>query len=696
MPAASAGEAPGLPTWALPAAAGAAAEVRAGLEEMLALLDTLQVDAATRAAAVAHRLGCWPEALQAQPGAERLREGLAEAGRIWRLHADRPATGNAEGLRRLLLAIVRDLRVVFILLAEQLVELRHSHRLPEADQRELARRSADILAPLANRLGIWQLKWELEDLAFRCLNPDTYRRIARLVDERRSDRERYIQSAKQRLSQALLEHHIAAEVSGRPKHIFSIWKKMSRKGHEFEDLYDVRAVRVLVADVGACYAALGVVHSLWTPIPQEFDDYIARPKGNNYQSLHTAVIGPEGKTLEVQIRSHDMHAHAELGVAAHWKYKEGGGQGDSAFERKVAWLRSLLENRESGEDDVGLYEGFRTDTADDRIYVLTPRGEVVDLAAGATVLDFAYHVHTEVGHRCRGAKVNGRIVPLGFQPQSGDRIEIMTAKEAAPRRDWLNAQAGFLNTGRARDKVRAWFRRLDHDVNLREGAAVLDRELKRLNLHDRPLEPVLPRWHLRRLDELHVAIALGEISPAQVARALHEADAAARAAEQAPALPAPAARRRAPSGEAVTIEGVGNLLLTFGRCCQPLPGDAIIGYVTLGRGVSVHRHDCRSFARSAARHPDRVMPVSWGSRSSGQFEVDLLIRAYDRSGLLKDVTAVFAGMSINVLSLSTVVDDDRGEADMRCVARVRDVEQLGALLARLGSVPNVREARRVA
>jgi GTP pyrophosphokinase len=686
----------GIPSWAVSAVQAAEGTRHADLVEVLSVLDTLQVDAPTRAAAVAHMLDCWPAAIEAQPAAERLREGLAEADRIWRLHADRPAAGNAEGLRRLLLAIVRDLRVVFVLLAEQLVQLRRATRLSNDHQRELARRAADILAPLANRLGIWQLKWELEDLAFRCLNPDTYRRIARLVDERRSDRERYIVVATQRLSRALRDHHIQADVTGRPKHIFSIWKKMSRKGHQFKDLYDVRAVRVLVQDVAACYAALGVVHSMWTPIPQEFDDYIARPKGNNYQSLHTAVVGPEGKTLEVQIRSHDMHAHAELGVAAHWKYKEGGGQGDAAFERKVAWMRSLLENRETGEDDSAIYEGFRTDTADDRIYVLTPRGEVVDLPAGATVLDFAYSVHTEVGHRCRGAKVNGRIVPLNFQPQSGDRIEIMTAKESAPRRDWLNVQAGFLHTGRARDKVRAWFRRLDHDINLREGAAVLERELKRMNLHDRPLEPLLSRWNLRKLDELHVAIALGEISPAQVARALHEAEAATRAAEAAPPLAAPAARARAPSGDAVTVEGIGNLLLTYARCCQPLPGDAIIGYVTLGRGVSVHRHDCRSFARSAAQHPDRVMPVSWGSRSTGQFEVDLMVRAYDRAGLLKDVTGVFAAMSVNVLSLTTVMHDEVGEAEMRCVARVRDVEQLGTLLVRLGNVPSVREARRVA
>jgi GTP pyrophosphokinase len=680
-----------LPSWATGAFMRAADPQRRTCVDVLVLLDALAVDGPTRAAAVAHLLDDWVSAMASQPGVERLRDGLAEAQRIWSLHADPSAAGNAEGLRRLLLAIVRDLRVVFILLAEQLVELRRADALDEPARRELARRSADIHAPLANRLGIWQLKWELEDLAFRYLNPETYRRIARLLDERRSDRERYIKQSKKVLAHALSEAGIDADVSGRPKHIFSIWKKMSRKDAGFSELYDVRAIRVLVDNVADCYAALGVAHTLWAPVPQEFDDYIARPKGNNYQSLHTAVVGLDGKTLEVQIRTHEMHAHAELGVAAHWKYKEGG-QGDAAFDRKITWMRSLLENREGGEDDPGLYEGFRTDTLEDRIYVLTPRGEVIDLPTGATALDFAYHVHTEVGHRCRGAKVNGRIVPLTHPVQSGDRIEVLTAKEAAPKRDWLNPQAGYLASGRARDKVRAWFRRLDLSLNLREGAALLDRELKRMGLHERPLEPVLQRWNLKTVDDLHVAVAFGEVSPAQVGRALHDADAPKVIEPPAPVR----ARQTGVREDAVTVEGIGNLLLAYARCCQPLPGDAIIGYVTLGRGVSVHRQDCRSFERMASRHPERVMPVGWGSKSAGQFEVVLRVRAYDRSGLLKDVTGVFATATVNVLSLNTRLDDEHGEAEITCTVRVRDVEQLAALLSRLGSLPSVQEARRVA
>ncbi len=680
-----------VPDWARPLVENASAPTRSALAETLVVLDELSADAPTRAAAIAQSLGCWPQAEQAEPEAARLHEGLVEADRIWALHA---AGSGGEGLRRLLLAIVRDIRVVFVLLATQVVRMRHAAALDDKQRRELARLTADIHAPLANRLGIWQLKWELEDLAFRYLDPATYRRIAGLLDERRSDRERFIIQSKRQLLDALAAAGIRAEVSGRPKHIFSIWKKMSRKNAGFGDLYDVRALRVLVDDLPACSAALGVVHSLWTPIPQEFDDYIARPKGNHYQSLHTAVVGPDGKTLEVQVRSHEMHAHAELGVAAHWKYKEGGG-GDAAFERKINWLRQLLENREGGEDDSGLYEGFRTDTAEDRVYVLTPRGEVVDLPAGATVLDFAYHVHTEVGHRCRGAKVNGRIVPLTHSPQSGDRIEIMTGKESVPRRDWLNPQAGYLVSGRARDKVRAWFRRLDHEQNLREGSALLDRELKRLGAHGRPLEPVLPRWHLKRVDELHVAVALGEVSPAQVARALDEVE-AQRGAEPAPTPIPVRTPARSTRADAVIIDGIGNLMQVYARCCRPLPGDAIVGYVTQGRGISVHRQDCRSFAGSAARHPERVMTVEWGARAGGQFEAGLLIRAYDRSALLKDVTAVFATLSVPLLSLNSRVLPDHGEAEIRCSARVRDVEQLATLLARLGGLPAVLEARRIA
>ncbi len=471
-------------------------------------------------------------------------EGQQAAERVWSLYAARGNTGGTEGLRRLLLAIIRDLRVVFILLARQLVRMREASELPEEERRALAQLTADIHAPLANRLGIWQLKWELEDLAFRYLQPDVYKRIAHLLDERRGDREGWIAEAKSALENALRKAGVKADIAGRPKHIYSIWRKMQKKGVEFSDLYDVRALRILVDDVANCYAALGVVHSLWSYIAGEFDDYIASPKGNQYQSLHTAVIGPHGKTLEVQIRTHEMHRHAELGFAAHWRYKEGGGA-DASFERKIAWMRQLLESKDAREDDAALLAGFRTEVIEDRVYLLTPKGQVIDLPRGATVLDFAYSIHTDVGHRCRGAKVNGRIVPLTFQPVSGDRIEILTGKTIEPRRDWLSPHHGYLATHRAREKVRTWFKRIDHAQNLAAGRALLDRELKRLALHHANIDTLPARFQLRTQEDLLEALALGDISPGQVARALHEtlAPPRARAADRAGAAARAASRQ---------------------------------------------------------------------------------------------------------------------------------------------------------
>ena len=415
-----------------------ARDVEPELLETLDILESLRADSETLAACIVHTLPSTEIDVSKIPHMRDLLDGQQAAEKVWSLYASRGAHGSAEGLRRLLLAIIRDLRVVFILLARQLATLRLAGKLPPERQRDLAQLTADIHAPLANRLGIWQLKWELEDLAFRYLHPDIYRRVATLLDERRDQRETFISEAAEHLRSALAASDIAADVAGRPKHIYSIWKKMQRKGDDFASLYDIRALRVLVSDVPSCYAALGIVHTLWPPVPSEFDDYIARPKGNHYQSLHTAVVGPEGKTLEVQIRSHDMHAHAEQGVAAHWRYKEGGG-GDQDFERKIAWMRQLLESKDDNDDETALLAGFKTAILEDRVYLLTPQGQVIDLPRGATVLDFAYTVHTDVGHRTRGAKVNGRIVPLNFQPASGDRVEILTGKVKEPRRDWLSA-----------------------------------------------------------------------------------------------------------------------------------------------------------------------------------------------------------------------------------------------------------------
>ena len=675
----------------LPACPAEALAVR-----VLAALQPLRADPEVLAAAALH---LWPELRAALPAAASapsprlapLLDGLAASEQVSALHHQRQGKGSAEGLRRLLLALVRDLRAVLVLLAVQLVRLRDAAALPPDERRALAELTADIHAPLANRLGIWQLKWELEDLAFRWLQPDTYQRIARLLDEKRGDRERFIEDAMSRLREALSDAGIRADVAGRPKHIYSIWKKMQRKGVPFSELYDIRAVRVLVDDIPACYSVLGLVHQLFPSIPSEFDDYIAHPKGNDYRSLHTAVIGPGGQTLEVQIRTHQMHEHAELGVAAHWRYKEGGGA-DASFERKVAWMRQLLEARDEGED--ALMAGFSTELVEDRVYVLTPRGEVVDLPRDGTVLDFAYAVHTEVGHRCRGAKVNGRIVPLDHRPATGDRIEILTAKTGEPRRDWLLASNGFLATGRARDKVRAWFHRIDRTRNLQAGRELLEKELRKVALLQADLAPVLAKFRFETVDDLHLALALGDLGPSQVSRTLHDH------AQSLKAPPEPAtlvSRRPSPpaSRAPFTVEGVGNLLSQIARCCQPVPGDPIVGYLTRGRGVSIHRASCPSALRLLARDPDRRLPVEWGRQHASSYEVDLTLRAFDRKWLLKDLTNVIAQMGVNILGVQSRVDESQGIAELRLAVRVADFGQLSDLLGRLSAVPGVQEARRI-
>lgn len=619
-----------------------------------------------------------------------LLNGLLEARRVWDLWQQKNAHTSAEGLRRLLLVLVRDLRVVFILLARQLERLRAlAHADPQV-QESAAQLTADIHAPLANRLGIWQLKWELEDWTFRFLQPDTYRRVAKLLGSRRKDREAYISEVIRQLDVALVGGGIAAEIAGRPKHIFSIWKKMQRKKLDFDQLYDVRAVRIMVSDIPTCYAALGVVHGLWSYIPGEFDDYIANPKGNDYRSLHTAIIGPGGTSVEVQIRTPEMHHHAEMGVAAHWRYKEGGG-GDASFERKVAWMRKLLEHRED-RDDSALLAGFSTEVLEDRVYVLTPKGQVIDMPRGATVLDFAYQIHTDVGHRCRGAKINGRIVQLTHSPVTGDRIEILTHKLPNPKRDWLNQQQGYLRTSRARNKVRNWFNRLDFDQNVRVGKEIVDRELSRLALAAGGIEALLPRLGAHSVEDMYAQVALGDLSPGQIARVAHES--------QAPAKPdIPPLKQHVRSADqgkdSVVIDGVGNLLVSMARCCHPVPGDPILGFITRGRGVRVHRSDCGSLASLASRHPERVMDdMQWGRSGGQRFEVRVRVDAYDRQGLLRDVGAVLAAAQISVLQLNSSAAKD-GSATVEVDLAVNDFAQLSDLLGRLRSLPNVMDAQRM-
>jgi len=621
-----------------------------------------------------------------------LLDGLDAADQVWALHAGKDAGRNSEGLRRLLLAIIQDLRVVPVLLARQLARMRGGDRLDEEQRRALAQLTRDIHAPLANRLGIWQLKWELEDLAFRFLDPETYRRIAREVDETRVARERYVENVKKVLSRDLAANSIAAEVSGRPKHIYSIWRKMQKKRLAFDQLYDIRAVRVMVDDVASCYAVLGVVHALWAPVPSEFDDYIARPKANDYRSLHTAVVGPEGRTIEVQIRTHEMHAQAELGVAAHWKYKEGGKGAEKAFDRKITWMRQLLDQAQEGS--AGLAGALDAELTEDRVYALSPKGEVMDLPQGATPLDFAYHVHTMVGHRCRGAKVNGRIVPLTYRLRSGDRVEILTSKEADPRRDWLLPSNAYLASNRSREKVRNWFHKLDRARNVHAGRELLERELKRLGLGQADLVAVAKRFHAETVDDLYIQVALGDTGPNQVSRALLEAERAASQPAPAPTLPRPTARRDGLGKSKFTVQGVGNLLVQLARCCQPVAGEPIVGYLTRTRGVTVHRADCPSLARLSAASPQRILPVEWGQAGNG-YEVDVVVDAVDRRWLLKDITNLIAQEDAYVLDIHSDNVRDSGRAHLRLRLKVNDFEQLSSLMGKLDALPGVSQARRL-
>lgn len=603
---------------------------------------------------------------------------------------------SAEGLRRLLLALVKDVRVVLIDLSWQLVLLRRN-RANDENSSHLARETMLIHAPLANRLGIWQLKWELEDLSFRHLEPGQYRKIANLVAEHRTEREAFIERFMQRAEDALAEAGIPAEVKGRPKHIYSIWKKMQRKGLDFHQLFDVRAVRILVDDLPGCYSALGLVHTLWQPIPGEFDDYITTPKGNHYQSLHTAVANREGKAVEVQIRTHEMHEHAELGVAAHWRYKEGG-PNDPAFDKKIAIMRQLLDSSDEDLDDESLLDSFTSATSEDRVYVLTPQGQVVDLSLGSTVLDFAYQVHTEVGHRCRGAKVNGRIVPLTHQVRTGDRVEILTAKHPNPSRDWLNPKLGYINGARARAKVRQWYKRESRDENLHAGKESLEAENRRMGTDLGELPEILERFHQNSVDDLYVAIGNGELTAGQVINAI----ARKKAAEVEPQAEdlvskAPVRRRseQAAGSDDIVIEGVGNLMTTMAKCCHPVPGDRVVGYITQGRGVTIHREDCGQVVHWRAENSPRLLQVNWGEKPATSYSVQILVRAYDRRDLIRDISTVLSTSETQVTDISSRLDESLDEVAIHLKVRVRDFEQLSELLSRLGSVTNVIEARRL-
>ncbi|MQM39437.1 GTP pyrophosphokinase [wastewater metagenome] len=661
---------------------------------------SLRLDAETVAAALLHDLPSFPdydsETLRRRFGGDiaTMVDGAARIGVVSELHSHPGGTGEdrTEALRKMLFAMARDIRVVFLVLAERLQDMRVVRHLDEDARSALARETLDLYAPLANRLGIWQLKWELEDRAFALTEPATYKRVARLLAEKRVDRERYIGEVREALAEALRDAGIDAEVKGRPKHIYSIWRKMQRKGLSFEELFDIRALRVMVDTVAQCYAALGVVHALWQPIPREFDDYIATPKENNYQSLHTAVVGPGGKNVEIQIRTREMHQSAELGIAAHWRYKEGRGQ-DPGFDGKIAWIRQLLEtNPEEGGED--LFDRFKAEVFEDRVYVITPRGDVFDLPRGATPLDFAYAVHSQVGHRCRGAKVNGRIVPLTYQLHNGDQVEVLTARNGQPSRDWLNPALGYLVTPRARAHVRTWFRQQDFDQNVADGRAIVDRELGRLGLQDVNLERLAARSRYPQLDAFFAALGRGDVTGGQIAGLLDE-QLRPRRETPPPARRRPGPQRSAGGSDDVTIYGVGNLLTRLAGCCQPAPGDPIVGFITRGQGVTVHRRDCASLARlQEEEDPGRFIEVSWNDETDSSYPVDVRVLAYDRQGLLRDVTTLISNEGVRVDAVNTHTDPDSEQARITLTVRVSDLAQLGRLIDRLAGLRNVVDVRR--
>lgn len=602
---------------------------------------------------------------------------------------------QVDNLRKMLVAMVDDVRVALIKLAERTCAIRAVKNADEEKRYRVAREVFDIYAPLAHRLGIGHIKWELEDLSFRYLEPDQYKQIAKLLHERRMDREHFIAEVMAQLKSELADAGIKADISGRAKHIYSIWRKMKKKGLEFNQIYDVRALRVLVPEVRDCYTALGIVHTLWRHIPREFDDYIANPKENGYRSLHTAVIGPEGKVLEVQIRTHGMHEEAELGVCAHWRYKGTDvNSGSDHYEEKISWLRQVLEWHEELGDIGGLADQLRVDIEPDRVYVFTPDGHAIDLPKGATPLDFAYRVHTEIGHKCRGAKINGRIVPLNYSLQTGEQVEIITSNQGTPSRDWLNGNLGYVTTSRARAKIVHWFKLQDRDQNVVAGRSLLERELNRMGLPSVDFERLAEKANLRTAEDLFASLGAGDLRLVQLVNLAQQLVEPDRSQQQMELIPLrPAAPRSYRHGD-VHIQGVGNLLTQVAGCCQPLPGDPIVGYITVGRGVTIHRQDCATALQLVGKEPERMIQVSWGPTPAQTYPVEISIRAFDRSGLLRDVSQMLMNEKINVLAVNTHSNKEDNTANMSLTIEIPGLDALGRLLGRISRLPNIIEVRR--
>ena len=601
---------------------------------------------------------------------------------------------QADNLRRMLLAMVEDVRAVVLKLAAQICYLRSVKNADEETRVLAAKETNAIFGPLANRLGIGQIKWELEDLAFRYLHPQTYKQIASLLEEKRLDREQYMQDFVASVRQKMQDAAISVEVYGRPKHIFSIWKKMQKKQLAFDQLYDIRAVRIVTTKVQDCYAALGIVHTSWRHLPKEFDDYIATPKQNGYQSIHTVVLGPAGRPVEIQIRTHQMHDDAELGVAAHWRYKEGAGHAgkEGQLDEKIGWLRKLLAWQEELVDGSDLAEELKNQVTEDRVYVFTPKGDIVDLPLGSTPLDFAYYVHSNVGHRCIGAKISGRIVPFTYQLKTGDQIEILTGREPNPSRDWLNPNSGYLKSSRARSKVQYWFRLQDRDKNIAAGKELLDTELNRLNLSIDNIPKVLARFNVNSMEEILAGIGGGEIKVTQVVHYIQSQSGKLQQPEIDPRLISKPISNQPKSH--VVVQGVGNLLTHMAGCCQPLPGDAIVGYITQGRGIAVHRDDCEQFKVLQEAHRERVVEATWGDKYASGYEVTIRIVAHDRNGLLRDITSILANEKANVLRMSSNSDISQQTATIIMTMELYNLDSLNKLLTKVSQIDDVIEAKR--
>lgn len=601
---------------------------------------------------------------------------------------------EAESLRKMFLAMAEDIRVVLIKLADRLHNMRTLSALRREKQITIARETLEIFAPLANRLGIYNIRRELEDLSLKYLDYEKFAEIEEQLAEDRDDRQSYIVQAITQLRERLAHEGVKAEISGRPKHIYSIYKKMEAKRRDLEHIYDIRAIRVLVEEKSHCYVVLGIVHSLWTPIPGEFDDYIAKPKDNLYQSLHTAVIGPGGKALEVQIRTREMHQIAEYGVAAHWRYKEPGGKRDPRLEEKINWLRQLQVWRAEVTSAREFVDALKTDVFKDQVYVFTPKGQIIEMATGATPIDFAYHIHTEVGNRCRGAKVNGKIVALETPLKTGDRVEILTAKKGGPSRDWLNPTLGLVHTARAREKIRQFFKKQEREVAHTEGRALLEKELHRLGLSQKNLDEIARIFGFKSVDEFAEAIGYADISLQQIGAKLLDLEQAKTAPEPAE-LPAEAKSAPKPTGEVgLEVGGVGNLLTRVAHCCKPVPGDEIVGYISHGRGIAIHRRDCKNVIDHEGNE-GRWIALSWkGMKNEQVYPVMIEVRAFDRAGLLHDLSGVVAEEGVNMSAVSSKSRRDN-TAQVNATLDISNANQISRILNKIERLPNVLEAKRV-